>query len=162
MFADHGADFSNGFFHASSMRSCTGLYLHGDVIFTAEAGKTRRVYHVQHDLCQAFHNHAAFVPCHTYVGRMKVRSGTTLPQVLDNLMLWLQKQLITQNAISIRQAVFKSKSICAETNAYETTFCSTQMSCQQKNQGCLMDLAIWQYLCCDHERSDTQMELFSK
>lgn len=59
--------------------------------FTAEAGKTRRVYHVQ-----AFHNYAAFLPCHTYVGRMKVRSGTTLPQFLDNLMLWLQNQLITQ------------------------------------------------------------------
>lgn len=56
---EHGADFTDGFFYAASMRSCTGLYLHGDVIFAAEAGKTRRAYHVQGDICQAFHNYAA-------------------------------------------------------------------------------------------------------
>lgn len=36
---EHGADFSNGFFHAPSMRSCTGLYLHGDVILQQKLEK---------------------------------------------------------------------------------------------------------------------------
>lgn len=36
---EHGADFSDGFFHATSMRSYTGLYLHGDVILQEKLEK---------------------------------------------------------------------------------------------------------------------------
>lgn len=39
MFVEHGADFSDGFFHTPSMRSCTGLYLHGDVILQQKLEK---------------------------------------------------------------------------------------------------------------------------
>jgi len=39
VFVEHGADFSDGFFHAPSMRSCTGLYLHGDVILQQKLEK---------------------------------------------------------------------------------------------------------------------------
>lgn len=47
----HRADFRDGFFHAPSMRSCTELYLHGDVILQQKLEKG--------DICQAFHNYAA-------------------------------------------------------------------------------------------------------
>lgn len=36
---EHGAGFSDGFFHAPSMRSHTRLYLHGDVILQQKLGK---------------------------------------------------------------------------------------------------------------------------
>lgn len=36
---EHGADFSDGFFHEASMRSYTGLYLHGDVILQQKLEK---------------------------------------------------------------------------------------------------------------------------
>lgn len=36
---EHGADFSGGFLHAPTMRSCTGLYLHGDVILQQKLEK---------------------------------------------------------------------------------------------------------------------------
>lgn len=39
MFVEHGADFSDGFFHTPSMRSCTGLCLHGDVILQQKLEK---------------------------------------------------------------------------------------------------------------------------
>lgn len=59
------------------MRSCTGLYLHGDVILQQKLEKqggyilSRVIYARLSTTMQ---------PCHIYVGRMKVRCGTTLPQ----------------------------------------------------------------------------------
>lgn len=119
--------------------------------FTAEAGKTRRVYHVQHDLCQTFHNYAASLPCHTYFGRMKLRNGTALPPVSRQPYALAAKITHNSKAISIGQTVFKSNSTCVKPND-KITFCFIQMSSQQKDNPGLIDLAGWHYLHCDHKR----------
>lgn len=99
----HGADFSDGFFHTPSMRSCTRLYLHGDVILQQKLEKTRRVYLVQGDICQAFHTYAAM----SYICWQAKNVGQPCPKLLDKLMFWLQNQLITLKGTFIRQTVFE-------------------------------------------------------
>lgn len=98
--------------------------------FTKEAGKTRRVYHIQHDLCQAFHNYAASRPCHTYVGRMKVKTGTTLPPISRHLYVLAVKS--THNSKSNEQ--FLNQRAYVLNWMLKITFCFKQMSCQQRNK----------------------------
>lgn len=141
------------------MRSCTGLYLHGDVILQQKLEKTRRVYLVQGDICQAFHNYAAM----SYICWQDKNVGQPCPKPLDKLMFWLQNQLITLKGTFISKQFLSETAYVLNWMLTKSPFVLRRCSAnERKNQRCLMDLTTWLYLCCEHVRSDAQIQLFSK
>lgn len=106
-FVKHGADFSHGFFHAPSMRSCTGLFSHGDVILQQKLEKQGR-----HILSRVIYAKLSTTTqlCRIYVGRMEIRCGTALPQTSRQAYVVAAKSAL--KGTFIRQTIFESNSIC--------------------------------------------------
>lgn len=94
---------------------------------------------------------------------MKVRCGTTLPQTSRQAYVLAAKSTHSSkgnfhqaNNFGVKQHMYLIE--CLQNHLL---FYTDVLPTKGKNQRCLMDLTTWLYLCCDHIRSDAQIQLFA-